>query len=257
MVDQDDKDAERAEGLRQLFNPDGLEPFRDFVPTSDLRRIELCIDQPKLDFPWPYSPDQIRAIFDQTQSARIAEHSEALVSLARRYLGKAWVKIKKGNQKPHVTGELQELAECAHELMSAIDKLSIAAKGHIATAYRMNTPGAPNLLELRHVLDAFLSEHRSLRIDKFGRLAHPFIGPEQERRGRHSSDLERQLIAGLEELFVEAHGGIRPARGWPEFRDAALAPLQPFAPALACVVERKSREDWARPLRPRKGRGKS
>jgi hypothetical protein len=49
--------------------------------------------------------------------------------------------------------------------------------------------------------------------------------PPKDRRGTPVHEVKQWVYYKLDAVFVAAHGGKAPTRGWPEFRDKCLGPL--------------------------------
>ena len=229
---------EAAKSLREWLyqGPYKGKPFRDFVPPGEFARIGPLIDNPAKDWPWPYEPSELDAALACLPERSREKASQQIVFLARVYLAKAWVEVRGPKGKPNPVEELRSLKDAADELIRSIANLSEPAIRQLRTKLRLNAPDAPDTIQLRFAVDAFLHEHRYLR-----NLPKPMPS---DRRGRKVAVLERDFQGHLDQIFLEAHGGVRQKRGFPAFRKAVVDPLKG---RRSLSVEESSFRDLRRP----------
>jgi hypothetical protein len=188
--DDDELDA----WLRQ--KPFAGKPFRDFIPPGALHAIGRMIDDPALNWPSPYTYEQLKTLLVILPQAVRDEFGRQIVPKVRVYLGKRWVQIKKPRGNP---GEARRKAILAFQ--RAIGDLNV------------NVTDADDLCR-RHMIDRYVHElHLSQK------------PPKRLDGGRPALELDRKFWATIEGIYDAAFGGARPKRGFPDFAWAIFEPL--------------------------------
>jgi hypothetical protein len=231
-------DAALAERLFEepLEEPRAGKPFINFIPPGALSAIGRSIDDPALNWPWPYDDGELKAVLIQLPQDSYDASGRQVVYAARVYLAKLWAQRRGPKSKPNPIEELRNLKKAADALLLAVKALSIEAQGMLENKQRLYVPDAPGIVHLRYTVDAFLHEHRLLRD-----LKEP---QPSDRRGRKVAVLERKFQDILGRIYEDAFAGVGPHRGFPAFEKAITEPLEKWGHTH---IAEKSRQDRRRP----------
>lgn len=229
----EEADEAQAEWLRQ--GEFGGRSFRDFIPPGAMAAIGRLIDHPTLNWPWPYSHDELAAILSTLPEAQRDASAQKIVYAVRVYLAKTWAGVRGPKGKPSPVEELRNLKTALDKLLGAIQSLSHEADKMLRERKRLHIEGAPDMIRLRYTVDAFLHEHRLLQ-----GLPEPL---KIDRRGIKAKTVERELQVALDRIWLAAFGGVKPKRGFPAFEKFVLEPLKGWIPH---IVTGKSRQDLRR-----------
>jgi hypothetical protein len=216
MADADDDASIEDKTLAEWLYQDQFagKPYRDFIPPGTLSTIRVLLDDPALEWPWPYNDVELEEILALLPQESHDAYGRQIVHIARVYLAKLWVRVQGPKSKPDPIEELSTLKEAANALLRAIKSLSDEARDMLVSRQRLYSPNAPSILRLRHAVDA--TQHS----------LHGLPEPQPiDRRGRKINELERKFQAAIGQIYDQAFAGVRPARGFPVFQKAVTEPL--------------------------------
>lgn len=172
---------------------------------SDVRDLIHQFSDLTINWPWPYNADTIAKI-KAMLPAETNDH--AVVEIVR--VARVSLTLRDWKQtappRPAPAKEAERLKLAAIELQEAIFGLSSES---LMELIRSNK----DFLGPLQRLDETLSEFQQLTLKA------------KTATGRPKSELGI-LLYYLEGIFISAHGGSKPARGWPAFRDICLGPLK-------------------------------
>jgi len=209
-------------------------PLIDFNPPGTFLWIVPLIEDPTLDWPWPYDDSELEAVLIRLPQGLRDACSRQIVRTARVYLAKLWSQRGGPKTKPNPIKELRRLKKAADDLMLAIKSLSGEAQNMLASRQRLHVPNAPDIGRLRYTVDAFLHEHRLLR-----NLSDPLP---TDRRGRKVNVLERKFHACLVRIYEDAFGD-KHRKGFLAFEKAVTERLERWG---HLHIQEKSRQDRRR-----------
>jgi hypothetical protein len=214
---------------------DKRRPYKDFVPPGTFERISLLIEDPRLSWPWPYDQMAIDKIVLQIPDIRKDWTKFQLVRLSRIYLAKRWAKMTEPPGKPKPISEIGRLRDTLQEALELINGLSEEAKKKLDENYKCNLQTAPHLLELKLMVDRFLND--------YGLSRRIITEEDPDTRGRTPSLIERDFQAALDEVWLLAHDGVMPRKGFPSFQKGIVEILDPWVPK---ITRGRTRDDFRR-----------
>jgi hypothetical protein len=220
--------------FEEARSEDKRRPYKDFVPPGSFSRIYPLIENPFLDWPWPYEQLAIDKIVSKIPDNRKDWTKFHLVRASRIYIEKRWAKMVEPSGKPRPALEIARLRDTLQESLKAIGGLSEEAKKTLAENYKCNSQTAPHLLELKLIIDRFLNDYG---------LSRRIMKEDRDARGRTILQIEREFQACLDELWLQAHGGVKPRLGFPTFQEGIVDVIRPWVPEISSG---KSRNDYRR-----------
>jgi hypothetical protein len=164
-------------------------------------------------WPWPYTDEEIERIGGSLPAAVRRRALEEVIGIGRRAVFSRKYGRQHGEPKPNVRAELQRLKEAVAELTKAAKNLSAEGWSYIAAGA---SPYGPFRSKSTALTAIFHLEADDIK---------PKIAPGTS-RGKPNSNLVGDVILDLLNTFTAAHDGITPRAGFPQFRDACLAPLR-------------------------------
>lgn len=185
-------------------------------------------------WPWPYTTDEIAGIRSALgRAVHIDKALQAIVAEARRFLSPPAAEARDAEKKPDARSQVAAVALAIKRVREALEGLD-----QEAIEYLNWYAAVPDERPIAYLEATYAFEYNP------GIETLPEASPGPGRRPNlHIGFLQLRL----EQIYIAAHSGNRPTRGWPGFRDACLDPIDP-----APVADSKTRQDQLRAAKGRK-----
>ena len=103
-------------------------PFKNFIPPGALSEIGRLIDDPALNWPWPYDDGKLKAVLVQVPQDSRDACGRQVVYVVRVYLAKLWAQLRGPKSKPNPIKELRNLKKSLNATFQVIKLLSNEAR---------------------------------------------------------------------------------------------------------------------------------
>ncbi len=178
-----------------------------------LRAWDEAIRYPLRAAPWPYTDEQFAAIRETLPAAGDCEQIHALVLKVARTYARSRSLPSRRHGKTAPREEIEAARAALEGVIKACRRLSPPAIEHLQA-----TTAEPVVGLVASVISHSIGLLKVSGMDD--------LPPATERRGRDTDRILARLVLGCEDIWSALPGG-RPRQGFPRFRAACVAPLDP------------------------------